>query len=199
MKSPLLTIIIAFIFVLTFAGFVVSAEEIKGEGEHATEHHEQTWFQTISQWANFLILAGLLYLFFTRSIKIQDRFKGDYEKIQASIESARMAKEEAESKLKELDQKMAQLNEEVVRIKNEAAIQAEEERKKILESAQKEAERIVEHAHREIDSEVEQARKELRKQLADEAVKSSREIIEREMNEQDSKKLMNDYIEGFRK
>jgi F-type H+-transporting ATPase subunit b len=101
--------------------------------------------------------------------------------------------------LKELDQKMAQVNDEVLRIKTEATAQAEVERKKILESAQKEAERIVEQAHREIDSEVEIAKKELRKQLADEAVGSSREIIEREMNEQDSKRLMTDYIEGFRK
>jgi F-type H+-transporting ATPase subunit b len=187
--------LVGMIFVITFGGLAQSAEE----GEHAGEHHEQTWFQTISQWVNFLLLAGLLYLFFTRSIKIQDRFKGDYEKIQSSIESARIAKEEAESKLKELDQKMAQVNDEVLRIKTEATTQAEAERKKILESAQKEAERIVDQAHREIDSEVEIAKKELRQQLADEAVSGSREIIERELNEQDSKRLMTDYIEGFRK
>jgi F-type H+-transporting ATPase subunit b len=198
MKLRIVLAIIA-ISIFTIVGAAYSADTPAAEGEHATEHHEQSWFQTISQWINFLVLAALLYLFFTRSLKIQDRFKGDYEKIQSSIESARLAKEEAELKLKELDHKMLQVNEEVARIKSEAAQEAEEAKKKILESAQKEAERIVEQAHREIDSEVEIARKELRKQLADEAVGQSREIIEREINEQDSKRLMNDYIEGFRK
>jgi F-type H+-transporting ATPase subunit b len=196
--------IVAILLLVSFLGliaFAYAAEQPAGEGEHAAagEHHEQSWFATISQWVNFLVLAGILYYFFTRSLKIPDRFKGDYEKIQGSIESARRAKEEAELKLKELDQKMAQLNDEIARIKSDASKLADEEREKILESAHKEAERIVERARTEINSEVENARKELRKQIVDEAVNSSREIIEREMNEQDSKRLLNDYIEGFRK
>jgi F-type H+-transporting ATPase subunit b len=196
----IIAILALFLCAFTFVGVVYSAETSAAEGEHGSaEHHEQSWFATISQWVNFLVLVGLLYLFFTKSLKIQDRFKGDYQKIQNSIESARMAKEEAEQKLKELDQKMSQLSEEVARIKTEATKEAEDTKKKILESAQKEAERIVEQAHRDIDSEVEFARKELRKQLADDAVNESRQIIEREMTEQDSKRLMNDYIEGFRK
>lgn len=177
-----------------------AAEEHAAANEHsAAEEHHQTIPQIIGAWVNFLVLIGLLYYFFKNKVRVQDRFKADYEKIQGSIESARIAKEEAELKLKELDQRLEQLNEEIVRLKTAAAKEADEEKKKILEAAQKEAERIVEQAHRDIDSEVEIARKELRKQLAEQAVSRSREIIERELNDQDQKRLITDYIDRFGK
>jgi len=177
-----------------------AAEEHAATNEHAAaEEHHQTISQILGPWINFLLLVGLLYYFFHNKMRVQDRFKADYEKIQGSIESARIAKEEAEVKLKELDQKLEQLNEEIVRLKAAAAKEADEEKKKILEAAQKEAERIVEQAHRDIDSEVEIARKELRKQLAEQAVGRSREIIEREVNDQDQKRLISDYIDRLGK
>jgi F-type H+-transporting ATPase subunit b len=179
---------------------VFAAEEHAATNEHsAAEEHHQTIPQMLGPWVNFLVLVGLLYYFFKNKVRVQDQFKADYEKIQGSIESARIAKEEAELKLKELDQKLEQLNDEIVRLKAAAAKEADEEKKKILEAAQKEAERIVEQAHRDIDSEVEIARKDLRKQLADQAVTRSREIIERELNDQDQKRLIADYIERFGK
>jgi F-type H+-transporting ATPase subunit b len=177
-----------------------AAEEHAAANEHsASEEHHQTIPQLLGPWVNFLVLVGLLYYFFKNKVRVQDQFKADYEKIQGSIESARIAKEEAELRLKELDQKLGQLNDDIVRLKASAAKEADEEKKKILEAAQKEAERIVEQAHRDIDSEVEIARKELRKQLADQAVTRSREIIERELNDQDQKRLIADYIERFGK
>ncbi|MCI0612414.1 F0F1 ATP synthase subunit B [bacterium] len=177
-----------------------AAEEHAATNEHAAgEEHHESLASIIGKWVNFLVLVGLLYYFLAKKMQVPDRFKEDYEKIQSSIESARIAKEEAEKKLAELDQKLSKLNDEIVRLKTAAAKEADEEKKKILEAAQKEAERIVEQAHRDIDSEVENARKELRKQLADQAVSRSREIIERELSDQDQKRLISDYIERFGK
>ncbi len=177
-----------------------AAEEHVATNEHAAgEEHHESLASIIGKWVNFLVLVGLLYYFLAKKMQGPDRFKEDYEKIQSSIESARIAKEEAERKLQELDQKLGQLSDEIVRLKTAAAKEADEEKRKILEAAQKEAERIVEQAHRDIDSEVENARKELRKQLADQAVNRSREIIERELNDQDQKRLISDYIERFGK
>lgn len=198
MKKAL--ILLSILACLSTLNVSFAAEEHAATNEHsAGEEHHQTLPQILGPWVNFLVLIGLLYYFFKNKMRVQDRFKADYEKIQGSIESARIAKEQAELRLKELDQKMGQLNDEIVRLKTAAAKEADEEKKKILEGAQKEAERIVEQAHRDIDSEVENARKELRKQLADSAVNRSREIIERELNDQDQKRLIADYIERFGK
>lgn len=185
---------------VAFAAETTSTAEHSAANEHAAgEEHHESIAAIIGKWLNFLILVWLLYYFFTKKMQVPDRFKEDYQKIQTSIESARIAKEEAEKKLHELDQKLAQLNEEIVRLRTAAAKEADEEKRKILEGAQKEAERIVEQAHRDIDAEVENARKELRKQLASQAISRGREIIERELNDQDQKRLISDYIERFGK
>jgi F-type H+-transporting ATPase subunit b len=198
MKKAL--VIISILMCIITLNVAFAAEEHGATNEHAQgEEHHQTIWQIAGAWLNFLVLIGLLYYFFKNKVRVQDRFKADYEKIQSSIESARIAKDEAELKLKELDEKLGQLNDEIVRLKTSAAKEADEEKKKILEAAQKEAERIVEQAHRDIDSEVEVARKELRKQLADQAISRSREIIERELNDQDQKRLIADYIERLGK
>jgi F-type H+-transporting ATPase subunit b len=91
------------------------------------------------------------------------------------------------------------MNDEVAKIKESAAREAEEERKQILEGAQREAQRIIEFANREIDSEVRRAHKELRSQVANLAVNQSRKIIEEELNDQDHKRLLENYIEDFDK
>ncbi|HEY7161741.1 MAG TPA: ATP synthase F0 subunit B, partial [Acidobacteriota bacterium] len=188
MKLRKLLIILSLLLCIITLNVAFAAEEHGATKEHSeAEGHHQTIPQMLGPWVNFLVLVALLYYFLKNKMRVQDGFKEDYQKIQGSIESARIAKEEAELKLKELDQKLGQLNDEIVRLKTAAAKEADEEKKKILESAQREAERIVEQAHRDIDSEVETARKELRKQLADQAVIRSREIIERELNDQDQK------------
>lgn len=194
------------VFISIFAVFSVgnAAEETtehsatQSGGEEHAEHHESPW-QIAGKWINFAVLVALLYFFLTRSLRIQDRFREDYQAIQTSIESARQAKEEAERKLKDLDEKLGGLNQEIARIKGEAAREADEEKRKILESAQKEAERIVALAHREIDTEVDLARRTLRKQVADASVSRGRKIIETEMNEDDQKRLMEEYIKEFGK
>lgn len=189
---------IAVIFLILgclLGGIAAAAEEAHG----AESGHEETIWQGLGKWVNFAGLAAILYYFLARTLKVQDRFKEDYHQIQRSIESARQAKEEAERRLAELDERMAHVGEEIARLKDEAVHDAEEEKKRILESAHREAERLLEMAHKEIDTEVEVARRELRRQVADLAVEQGHEIIKREIDEKDKKRLMNEYIEGFGK
>ncbi len=178
---------------------VLATEASSSETGHAGGGHEQSWWDIAGQWFNFVALVAILYLFLARSIKVQEKFKHDADEIRSSIESAREAKEEAERHLKELDERMAGMNEDIARIKAQAVHEAEEEKKRILESAQGEAKRIVEVAHREIDSEVRLARKQLRKHVADLAVGQGARIIAEEITEDDQHRLINDYIEGFGK
>lgn len=190
------------LLVLGSAEYSIASQEESGHGEeaaHGEGAHEETWVQVIGRWFNFIVLVAILYYFLKKSLRIQDRFKNDYDQIQSSIESARLAKEEAESKLKELDARMVQVTQDIEQMKVNAAREAEAEKQRILDSAQKEAERIVELAHREIDSQVEIATKQLRKQVAELAVTRGREIIQKEIVEKDQKQLIQDYIKGFDK
>jgi F-type H+-transporting ATPase subunit b len=167
-------------------------------GEESAQHGE-SWSQFLGKWVNFFALIAILYFFLKRTLKVPDRFREDYKDIQRSVESARRAKEEAEERLKELDARMAGMNVEIARIKEQASVEAEEEKKRIVDLANKEAERIAELARREIEAEVQLAKKTLREQVADLSVEQGRRIIEQEINEDDQKRLMNDYIQEFGK
>ena len=201
MKKIALILFIVSIFAAFPVAAVYAAEETAhaAEGEHAEGGHEQTIWQTLGQWTNFGVLVLLLYLFLTRSIRVQDKFKAESEEIRQSIESAREAKEEAERQMAQMDQRMQLMTQEVAGIKDKALKEAEEEKKRILDSAQKEAQRIVEMAHREIDNEVRSAQKQLRKQVSDLAVQQGRGIIEKEINEEDHRRLIKAYIDEFGK
>jgi F-type H+-transporting ATPase subunit b len=182
----------------TFSFYPLHAQEPEtAHAEGATEH-EESWVRVVGRWFNFFALIAILYFFLARSLRVQDKFKSEAEEIQRSIESARQAKEEAEKRMAEMDQRMSQLNEDISRIRTQATLEAEEERKRILESAQKEAERIVDLAHRDMENEVRLARKELRKQVANLAVEQGRKIIEEQINEDDQKRLIDSYIGEFK-
>jgi F-type H+-transporting ATPase subunit b len=187
--ATLALILVCFCFVLS-----VSAAE-----PHGVANEGDAWWQVVAKWFNFAVLIGILYWFLGKSLRVQDQYKSDAELIQKSIESARQAKEEAEKRLQELDQRMQKMGEEIASIKSNAEKEAEEEKLRILEAAHKEAERIVEFAQREIENEVTIARQQLRAAVADSAVDKSRKIIEQEINDQDHKRLVKEYIEGFRK
>lgn len=181
-------------------GIALAAEEpASGEAHSAEGGHGESIWGTLGKWVNFAALAGVLYWFLGKKMRVQDGFKEEFHQIQRAIEGARQAKEEAERRLAELDQRMAHVGEEIARLKEEAAREAEEEKARILDSAHKEAERLLDLAHKEIDTEVEFARKELRRQVSDLAVQQGQEIIRKEIDEKDQKRLMRDYIEGFGK
>ena len=98
-----------------------------------------------------------------------------------------------------MDERMQQMNDEISRIKERALQDAEDEKTRILDSAQKEAHRIVEMAHREIDNEVRAARKQLRKHVAGIAIEKGENIIQKEINEEDQRRLIHTYIQEFGK
>ena len=197
-----LFLVIVVCLIGSFSAMPAYAAEEAAHGEaaqHAEGGHEQTIWQTIGQWTNFVALVAILYLFLTRSIRVQDKYKAESEEIRQSIESARLAKEEAERQMAAMDSRMQQMNDEISRIKERALQDAEEEKTRILDSAQKEAHRIVEMAHREIDNEVRAARKQLRKHVASLAIQQGETMIQNEINEEDQRRLIRNYIQEFGK
>jgi F-type H+-transporting ATPase subunit b len=193
-----------FLFALLLMGSVfvfspVYSEVTNETAEAAAPEHHETWLQFAGKWVNFAALVGILYVFLSKSIRVQEIFKKESDEIRESIESARKAKEEAERQMELMDQRLHQMNEEVAKIKTAAMQEAEEEKRRILESAEREAQRIVEMAHREIDSEVREARKSLRKHVADLAVQRGQAIIKEEIEDSDQRKLIRGYIDEFGK
>ena len=71
----------------------------------------------------------------------------------------------------------------------------EAQRKEIIEIAREEAERLKESARLEIEQQKEQAVTALREQVASLSVMIASKVIEKELNEEDQQKLINDYVQ----
>ena len=182
-----------------FAFTPVYSEVTHETAEASAPEHEETWAQIAGKWVNFAALVTILYLFLSKSIRIQEVFKKESDEIREAIESARKAKEEAERQMALMDERMAQMTEEVAKIKSTSLQEAEEEKRRILDSAEKEAQRIVEMAHREIDSEVREARINLLRFVSNLSVQKGTSIIKEEIDENDQRKLIRGYIDEFGK
>lgn len=71
----------------------------------------------------------------------------------------------------------------------------EAQRKEIIEIARVEAERLKESARLEIEQQKEEAVTALREQVASLSVMIASKVIEKELNEEDQQKLINDYVQ----
>ena len=78
-------------------------------------------------------------------------------------------------------------------------MQAEGERSRILEEAAQEAERKRKQADADIALAKEKSKQDVQRQIVEVALAASSKILEREVSEQDSKKLVEDFVSDIKK
>ncbi|MUK89655.1 F0F1 ATP synthase subunit B [Ornithinibacillus sp. L9] len=110
------------------------------------------------------------------------------------IESAEKSRAEAEKAAKEATEQLKQTKQEAQKIIEDAKNAGVKQERDIIESARLEATRIKEAAQEEIQNEKEKALQALQDQVASLSVLIASKVIEKELNEQDQEKLINDYI-----
>jgi F-type H+-transporting ATPase subunit b len=76
---------------------------------------------------------------------------------------------------------------------------ADKEKNKILDEASREARYLVDKSKVEIEQEIVKAHKELKKKLSKLVVSCTERVIEREVDEEDHKKLIDEFIQGTEK
>ncbi len=73
------------------------------------------------------------------------------------------------------------------------------EKEIILESAKEEAKQIKITAQKEIEQEIEASKDEIHSNIVDVALDASKKILDREINEDDNRKLVEDFVSDIRK
>ena len=117
---------------------------------------------------NFAIIAGAI-LWFWRS-KMPTAFRNRTESILKSMETARTASEEANRRLKDVESRLARLDSEIAQMKSSAEAAARAEELRIREAAEEDKKKIIESAEQEIDAAARAARAQLKSFAADLAV-----------------------------
>lgn len=146
----------------------------------------------IYQLLMFIILLALLRKFAWQPL--MNIMKQREEHIANEIDQAEKRRQEAEKLLEEQRELMKQSRQEAQALIENARKLAEEQKEQIVASARAEAERVKEVAKKEIEREKEQAMAALREQVASLSVLIASKVIEKELTEQDQRKLIEAYI-----
>jgi len=161
-------------------------------------HHKEPGILTpevtmvILTWVTFFLLLVLLYKFAWKPIlsALDEREKH----IKKSIEDADKVKAELESLAKRQQEIISEAHakaKEAIDQSRQAAVQAA---KHITDQAKQEANIILENARRDIKEQVKEAQANLREESATIAIQLAAKIIEENLDETKSKKLISKYI-----
>lgn len=146
----------------------------------------------VFQLASFIILLLLLRKFAFGPL--MGIMKKREEHIANEIEAAEKARQEAQKVAAEQAEALKAARQDAAELIENAKKLGEQQQKDIIEAAKVEATRLKDAAVKEIQQEKDQAITALREQVASLSVLIASKVIEKELNEQDQQKLIDEYI-----
>lgn len=154
---------------------------------------EFTWLDAIYQLAGFFVLLLVLkkYAFGPVMNMMEKREKH----VADQIASAEKNREEAEKYLAEQREAIQGARNEAMEIVDNAKKMSDQQAKDTLEKAKKESERMKQTALAEINTEKERAVAALREQVATLSVLVASKVIEKELDEQEQERLIQDTLQ----
>ncbi len=147
----------------------------------------------IAQIINFVVLLGLLYLAAYKPImRMLDKRSN---KIKESMEQTEYIKEQVAKAEQETAKRIKEASNEAQNIMERALQAGEETKHKALEETQKEGEKLIARARVEMDQERDQVIGELRKEFADLTVLAAGKVIDRSLDKEAHRRLIERVLE----
>jgi F-type H+-transporting ATPase subunit b len=147
----------------------------------------------LAQIINFVILFALLYLVAYKPIMrmLDERSR----RVKESMEQTDQIKEQAAKAEQETASRIEEAGKEAQNIVSQAVQAGEETKQKAREDAQKEGEKLITRARTEIDRERDEAIGELRKEFADLTVLAAGKVIDRSLDKEKHRQLIEQVLE----
>ncbi|MBQ7243525.1 MAG: F0F1 ATP synthase subunit B [Bacilli bacterium] len=143
----------------------------------------------------FILL--LIIVFFLGYKPIRKMMQKRHDAVNAMIEDAKQNQIIAEKAAKASDQTIQEGKEEAERILAAARKQAEFEREKTLQETKREIEARKKKADEDILAAQEASKEEVRRQIVDVAMLASEALLQREVNTEDNKRLVEGFVEDL--
>ena len=170
-----------------------AAEPGAGHGEHG--EHAGVDAKTLAlQLLNFGVLLFLLIWFGGRALN--KAFRSRHDQLKADIEFAASQRALAEQRFREQDKRLANLEQELAALRASVQLEGEREKSRLLAGAEEKAKRIQEETRFQLDQQVKEAESRLRAEVASTAVKVADEILRRSVNQDDERRLVQDFAAG---
>ena len=144
------------------------------------------------QFLAFVVMVILITVFAYKPIKkyIQKR----KELLENEVKEAKKQNEEAKKNLLSSQKEIAETHEKASKIIESAIKEGNERKEEIINEASKQAETKIREADEIIEKNKEDARKDIKNELSNVAIDLSTKILEREINDDDNKKLIDDFV-----
>jgi F-type H+-transporting ATPase subunit b len=120
-----------------------------------------------------------------------------HDQIKNALDDARQLREQAEKKLAEYEARIKGVDSEVKKIIDDIRAAAEEDKKRILESADRQAKQMKHDAEQRIAAEIETARHQLAKEVAAAAATATEKLLRDKTTPDDQRKLVGNFISGM--
>jgi len=175
-------------------------EAVEGHGaeEAGAAHggHEDSGalMDLLARFINFALLVIILALVLKKSNAF-GFFSDRVEDIKKKMDRLQSERDEAEARYKEIEAKLKDFESEKREILESARRDGETEKEKIIEEAQHRVAQMMAQVEVTIEQEIKDAKVRLKSEVADLAAQKARDIITREMNEDDQDRLVNEFIE----
>ena len=150
-------------------------------------------WQIVVSLLNLVILFLIIKKFLYQPVK--NVLKSRQDKIDEQNNKASEYLSDAERTKVELEAKLNDAENQADNILNEATVNAQRRKEKILDEARDEAESIIRQAKTNAELEMKKAESEIKAQIVDVSFELSKKIIEREIKEEDHHKLIDSFIE----
>lgn len=139
-----------------------------------------------------IFVGGMLYIL---KRPLTDAFRSRRETIRRELLEAQRERDEAQAKLAELRARLSGLDAEVASIQEQARMQAEAERQRIVRETESEMARLREQAQREIETAGKIARQELRRFAAQQSVAFAESLVRSQIRVEDDARLIQMNVE----
>ena len=167
---------------------------VEGGAEHAEK------FLGLPMWiwqsANLALFLFLLYRFVGRPLAAA--FRKRQEAVEAERKEAEKLKSEAERLSAEIRERLARLDGEIAAVAAQGKADGEAERAALISRADQEAERVKRDAAEEIERRAASARADLEKVASGLVASSAIDLLTREINDADRRRLLEDSVERLR-
>ena len=187
---------------ISVGGFLL-ATEVSGNGDTS---HGGGWMEKwlsfdpgLFMWTIVTFLIVLCILKWKAWGPLMSALDKREEDIREALSSAEKAREEADKVAKDYDTMIRKAQSEAQKIVAESKATGERVREEIKVTAEKEAREILDKAQVQIDSAKEKAVQEIKSVVVDFSLKAASKVIEKNLESEDNRRLINNAIEGIGK
>ena len=178
---------LAFCLALTFAPLALAASGSSSEGDSSAKLWDLLW-----RTMNFTAVVVVLVIVLKKPIS--QTLRGRTESIKDELEGLEAKKDEAQRQLEETLARLENLEAEKEKILAGFKAQGENEKARILSEAETMAQRIKEQARLRIEQEITEAKAQLTDEIAELSVTRAMELVKKNINSEDQKRLMEESL-----